>query len=93
MKKGEIYEGIIEKFDFPDKGTLVTESGKITVKHALPGQKVSVMITKKRGGRLEGKIVEVVEKSPLETAESRVSISAPAAAVFTRRSLMRSSWK
>ena len=69
MKKGEIYEGIIEKFDFPDKGTLVTESGKITVKHALPGQKVSVMITKKRGGRLEGKIVEVVEKSPLETAE------------------------
>ena len=27
------------------------------------------MITKKRGGRLEGKIVEVVEKSPLETAE------------------------
>lgn len=69
MKKGEIYEGIIEKFDFPDKGTLVTESGKIIVKHALPGQKVSVMITKKRGGRLEGKIVEVVEKSPLETAE------------------------
>ena len=69
MKKGEIYEGTIEKFDFPDKGTLVTESGKITVKHALPGQKVSVMITKKRGGRLEGKIVEVVEKSPLETAE------------------------
>lgn len=47
----------------------MTESGKITVKHALPGQKVSVMITKKRGGRLEGKIVEVVEKSPLETAE------------------------
>ena len=39
------------------------------MKHALPGQKVSVMITKKRGGRLEGKIVEVLEKSPLETAE------------------------
>ncbi len=93
MKKGEIYEGTIEKFDFPDKGTLVTESGKITVKHALPGQKVSVMITKKRGGRLEGKIVEVVESHLWRPRKSRVSISAPAADVFTRRSLTRSSWR
>lgn len=69
MKKGEIYEGTIEQFDFPDKGSLRTETGKITVKHSLPGQKVSVMITKKRGGRCEGKIVEVLERSPLETAE------------------------
>ena len=62
VKKGEIYEGTIEKFDFPDKGTLVTESGKITVKHALPGQKVSVMITKNPGGGPEG---------PLEVARGR----------------------
>lgn len=67
MKKGEIYEGVIEGVDFPDKGTLVTEEGKITVKHALPGQRVSVMITKKRGGRTEGKILDVLKKSSLET--------------------------
>lgn len=70
MKKGEIYEGTIEQFEFPDKGSIQTEAGKITVKHALPGQKVSVMITKKRGGRYEGKIVEILERSSLERAEN-----------------------
>lgn len=69
MKKGEIYEGTIGRFDFPDKGVIELPEGKISVKHALPGQKVRVMINKKRGGRLEGRILEVLEPSKLETAE------------------------
>ncbi len=69
MKKGEVYEGIITKFDFPDKGVMEVEEGKITVKHCLPGQKLRVMINKKRGGRCEGRILEILERSPLETAE------------------------
>lgn len=70
MKKGEIYEGTIGKFDFPDKGVIELPEGKIAVKHSLPGQKVRVMINKKRGGKCEGRILEVLERSPLETAEN-----------------------
>lgn len=70
MKKGEIYEGTIGRFDFPSKGMMELPEGKITVKHALPGQKVRVMINKKRGGKCEGRILEVLESSPLEYAES-----------------------
>ena len=68
MKKGEIYEGTISRFDFPDKGTIELPEGKIGVKHALPGQKLRVMINKKRGGKVEGRILEVLEPSILETA-------------------------
>jgi len=70
VKKGEIYEGTIGRFDFPDKGIIELPEGKITVKHALPGQKVRVMINKKRGGRCEGRILEVLEHSSLESAEN-----------------------
>jgi 23S rRNA (uracil-5-)-methyltransferase RumA len=70
VKKGEIYEGIIERFDFPDKGYIELPEGKIAVKHTLPGQKVRVMINKKRAGRLEGRILEILEPSELETAEN-----------------------
>ncbi|WP_124066365.1 23S rRNA (uracil(1939)-C(5))-methyltransferase RlmD [Clostridium sp. E02] len=68
MKKGEIYEGTIGKFDFPDKGIIELLEGNITVKHALPGQKLRVMINKKRGGRCEGRVLEILEPSKLETA-------------------------
>ena len=70
MKKGEIYEGKIGKFDFPDKGIIELPEGKITVKHGLPGQTVRVMINKKRGGRCEGLILEILEPSEIETAKN-----------------------
>lgn len=70
MKKGEIYEGIIGRFDFPDKGYIELPEGKIGIKHTLPGQKVRVMINKKRGGKVEGRVLEVLEPSKLETAEN-----------------------
>ena len=69
MKKGEIYEGIIEKVDFPNKGYVQVEDQKVVVKNGIPGQKVRFMINKKRSGRAEGRILEVLEKSPLETRE------------------------
>ena len=53
MKKGEIYEGIIEKVDFPNKGRDVAEGKTVTVKNGIPGQKVRFLINKKRGDRLE----------------------------------------
>lgn len=70
VKKGEIYEGKIGKFDFPDKGVIELPEGKITVKHSLPGQTVRVVINKKRGGRCEGRILDILEPSEIETAKN-----------------------
>ncbi|MBH1939845.1 23S rRNA (uracil(1939)-C(5))-methyltransferase RlmD [Mobilitalea sibirica] len=67
MKKGQIYEGRVERVDFPNKGIVKIEEDKVIVKNSIPGQKVSFAINKIRSGRAEGKLFEVIEKSPLET--------------------------
>lgn len=69
MKKGQIYEGTVERVDFPDKGIIFVEGEKAAVKHGLPGQKLKFMITKKKSNKLEGQILEILEKSPLEKAD------------------------
>mgnify|MGYP002791161708 CR=1 FL=1 len=69
MKKGEIYEGIIEKVDFPNKGYVNIDGEKVIVKNGIPGQKVRFIINKKRSGRAEGRLLEVLEKSHLEVRE------------------------
>lgn len=74
MKKGEIYEGIIEKVDFPNKGCVYVDGQKVIVKNGIPGQKIQFMINKKRSGRAEGRLLKVLEKSPLETREPVCSI-------------------
>lgn len=67
MKKGQVVEGVVERVDFPNKGIVMCEEGACVVKNALPGQKVSCGISKVRKGRSEGRLLEVLEKSPLET--------------------------
>lgn len=67
MKKGQIVEGVVERLDFPNKGIVQIEEGKVTVKNTLPGQKVQCMINKARKGRYEGRLLEVLEPSELET--------------------------
>ncbi len=74
MKKGELYEGKVEKMEFPNKGILTYKEGenesKVTVKGALPGQTVRFRLSKKHGERCEGRLLEVLEKSALEDRES-----------------------
>ena len=74
MKKGEIYEGVIEKVEFPNKGFVYVDGQKVIVKNGIPGQRIRFMINKKRSGRAEGRLLEVLEKSPLETREPVCSI-------------------
>lgn len=74
MKKGEIYQGTVEKIEFPNKGSVWIEGQKVIVKNAIPGQKIRFVINKKRSNRMEGRLLEVVEKSPLETREALCSI-------------------
>ena len=66
MKKGQIYEGIVEYVSFPNKGVLNIEGEKVVVKHTVAGQKISLTVSKKRKGKCEGRLLEVLEKSPLE---------------------------
>ena len=68
MKKGQVIEGIISRVEFPNKGIIVTEEGKqVIVKNGIKGQRVSASINKIRKGKCEGRLLEVLEKSPLET--------------------------
>lgn len=70
MKKGQVYEGTVERIDFPNKGIVMLEEGKkVVVKNTLPGQRISFSVKKVRKGRGEGRLLEVLEKSPLELAE------------------------
>ena len=71
MKKGQIYEGIIERVDFPNKGIVFVpeEEQYVIVKNGIPGQKIRFMINKFKRGNAEGRLLEVLEKSPLETRE------------------------
>ena len=76
MKKGQIFEGIIERVDFPNKGIVyISEEDKyVTVKNGIPGQKIRFMINKFKGGNAEGRLLEVLEKSPQETRQPVCSI-------------------
>lgn len=67
MKKGQVFEGRIEKVEFPNKGIVVTEEGaSVIVKDGVPGQKVRAVVNKIRKGSAEGRILSVIEKSPQE---------------------------
>ena len=46
----------------------------VIVKNGMPGQRVRFMINKKRGGRVEARLLEVLEPSPLETRKPVCSI-------------------
>ena len=69
MKKGDQFEGIVKKIEFPNKGIVEIEDQFITVKNALPGQKIRGVVTKKRNGRMEGRILEILTPSPKEKPE------------------------
>lgn len=66
MKKGQIYEGYVERLDFPNKGIVRCEDEVAVVKNTLPGQRISFMVNKKRKGKAEGRLLEVLERAEEE---------------------------
>lgn len=76
MKKGQVFEGIIEKVEFPNKGKVyIPEEGQyVEVKNGIPGQKIRLSIQKFKNGEARGRLLEVLEKSPLETREPVCSL-------------------
>ena len=69
MKKGDYCEAVVETIEFPNKGVLHIDGERVIVKNALPGQTIRFVINKKRKGKCEGRLLEVLAPSPLEQAE------------------------
>lgn len=76
MKKGQIYEGVIETVEFPNKGMVYVadEEQYVAVKNGIPGQKIRFAVQKFKRGNAEGRLLEVLEKSPLETRKPVCSL-------------------
>ena len=74
MKKGEEYSGTVETVLFPNRGVVHADGTAVIVKNTIAGQTVRFRISKKRNGRAEGRLLEVLQSSPEETQESGCSI-------------------
>ncbi len=69
MKKGQEYTGKVEEVRFPNKGTVIVpgEAGTCMVKNVIPGQTVKFRVSRKRNGACEGTLLEITERSGMET--------------------------
>lgn len=67
MKKGTIIEGKVEYTEFPNKGIVFSEEEKVVVKGTIPGQSVKAVINKGKKGKYEARLLEITEKSEIET--------------------------
>ena len=74
MKKGQIYEGRVLQMEFPNKGIVDIEGNKTIIKNTIPGQKIRFAINKIKKGRAEGRLMEVIDKSPLEIRKPACSV-------------------
>ena len=70
VKKNDIVDIEIKDVDFPNKGIGIIDDRKIIVKNTIRGQKVRVRIKKKRRSKIEGQLIEVIERAPIEEETS-----------------------
>lgn len=66
IKKGDILEGVVRKVEFPNKGIVTIEDKDIIVKNTIPGQKIKFGINKARKGKMEARLLEVLERAENE---------------------------
>jgi len=64
----QVAEGIVKAVEFPNKGIVLTDEGeKVIVKNTIAGQRVSFAVNKVRKGKAEARLLEILQRSPLET--------------------------
>ena len=56
MKKGQIYEGMVVRVEFPNKGIVEIDDKRAIVKNTIPGQKIRFAVNKVKKGRAEGRL-------------------------------------
>lgn len=64
MRKNGVYDFLIEDIEFPAEGIAICEDKKVYIKGAVPGQKVTARITKKREDYAKAKLICVKENIP-----------------------------
>lgn len=69
VKKRDIIEFEIKEVGFPNKGKANFEDKEIRFKGGIEGQKVHARVSRKRKDYIEVKILDVSERSPIETEE------------------------
>lgn len=78
MKKGQIYEGAVERVDFPNKAIVAAEvpddNGGNTIEYAvvkggITGERVRFSAKKVRRDRCQGRLLEVLQYGELESRE------------------------
>ena len=74
IKKKHIYEGVVDRVDYPNLGRVPVGDQLITVKNTIPGQTIKFVVNKFKKGKAEGRVLEVLKSSPYETRESSCSI-------------------
>ncbi len=67
MRKTEIRRETVGGLKFPNQGIVRTGEGVFVIKNTLPGQTISFYVRRKRAGRSEGQLVEILSASPEET--------------------------
>ena len=60
-RKKKYLEGIIEKVNFPNMSEFTFEDKKVNFKGGIEGQKVSVVVGRKREKHMEAKLLEILE--------------------------------
>ncbi|KAB3527129.1 23S rRNA (uracil(1939)-C(5))-methyltransferase RlmD [Alkaliphilus serpentinus] len=70
MKRKDMIEFTIEGSEFGGKAYGYVEGIKIVVKHGIKGQRVRAAVKKIRNKVAEGRILEIIERSPLEDQET-----------------------
>jgi len=66
IKKGQEVLINIDNLLFPNVGISKNKDYEIRVKNTIPGQKVKVLITKKKKDFFEGRLLKIIASSPLE---------------------------
>lgn len=67
MKKGETYRGKVRELTFPNKGIATVEGVDVAVKNTLPGQEISFILNKNKAGLKEGRLLQVLLRSEMES--------------------------
>lgn len=67
LKKGVEYTATVERTDFPNKGVVHVEGEKVCVKDTIEGQEIRFSLGKQRSSRNDGRLHEIITRSPLET--------------------------
>ncbi len=66
MKKGDILEGTVIRYDYPGRGIVLSDDREVALKGVLPGQKVRCRVKKANSSKCEAMLLEILEHSKME---------------------------